>query len=102
MAKQIVDGGPAFPGPYTCGDAFSRGMTLRDYFAGQALGQLIELEGYPETPAQYQRIATRAYAIADAMLEARTVGGRRDVDNSPEPPEFPVYLDSQGNEHAEF
>ena len=43
------------------------GMTLRDYFAGQAIVGLIMRSTYGQTtkPAE-------AYAIADAMLAART------------------------------
>lgn len=44
-------------------------MTLRDYFAGQALaGGLIAHHGYP---LQTDEVASDAYAIADAMLVAR-------------------------------
>ena len=44
------------------------GMTLRDYFAAQALtGMLADsnVQGSPKT------FAERSYALADAMLEAR-------------------------------
>ena len=47
------------------------GMTLRDYFAGQALA------GYAASPAALdgawrdQTVAACAYEVADAMLEAR-------------------------------
>jgi len=52
----------AFPVP---GECRGRGMTLRDWFAGQALtGQELS-QGAPE------QVANMAYAIADAMLEAR-------------------------------
>ena len=66
------DGGPAFPqndlsnynmGPDGIGDGM--GMSLRDWFAGQAL----EGRGYDGWGAQ--DIAEMAYEIADAMLEAR-------------------------------
>lgn len=51
---------PCPPGGYL-------GMTLRDYFAGQALiGAAISKESFRE-----QYLAERAYAIADAMLEIR-------------------------------
>jgi ribonuclease I len=63
--SKIQDGGAAFPfsaeygHPAACG-----GMSLRDYFAGQALAKReIQL------PASVQ--AGEAYAIADAMLKAR-------------------------------
>lgn len=71
------DGGPAFPRSVpldaeledlAC-DAWvaSEGMSLRDYFAAQSLGGLRTAPG-EWTPLV---IATYAYAIADAMLEAR-------------------------------
>lgn len=45
------------------------GMTLRDYFAGQAMA------GYlpgPNVGAEHiARMVTQAYAVADAMLKAR-------------------------------
>jgi hypothetical protein len=70
------DGGPAFPitppaipaGHYYSGPAHADGMSLRDYFAGQALAGLLGLEplGTPETEAE------RAYRYADAMLSERS------------------------------
>ena len=80
------DGGPAFP----CEDfehgfhedtvTKHHGMTLRDWFAGQAL------EGMNASPAlleavtakvagegsHYERLARHAYLQADAMLEERS------------------------------
>lgn len=49
------------------------GMSLRDYFAGQALAGMIAAEGEagfyrPETAA------VRSYEVADAMLAARSNG----------------------------
>lgn len=41
----------------------SLGMTMRDYFAGQALAMSV-----PDSPKQ---LAQWCYAVADAMLEAR-------------------------------
>ena len=169
MAKVIFDGGPAFPKAAGTWEKLHQadGMRLRDWFAGQALPMAWEYSqglDYRSTEAKARDIAEMAYAVADAMLEARTVGGRRDresdlrsmwredicdhVDailtrvndrilgqanrvpqyrekNEPailvanmiaqvlnnediwppaevEPPEFPVYHDAQGNEHAEF
>ena len=53
------------------------GMTLRDYFAGQALGSVMHLCAR-DTLAPGESIeaafARKAYAIADAMLAARTGG----------------------------
>jgi hypothetical protein len=45
------------------------GMTLRDYFAGQALAS-INL-GISVTDAYYSQTAKHCYALADAMLKAR-------------------------------
>ncbi len=60
------DGGPAFPNNDQNGCAFA-GMTLRDWFAGQALaGMLDRAYGIPVNV-----IAERSYQMADAMLSAR-------------------------------
>ena len=50
------------------------GMTLRDYFAGQALTSTMRLvTGHESEPGEgmAQTFARRAYELADAMLEAR-------------------------------
>ena len=64
-------GGPAFPCDLTSYDAEVQlqyqGMTLRDYFAAQAVQGLLA----SEVNAPLKVFAIRAYAIADAMLEAR-------------------------------
>ena len=54
-----ITGWTAFP---TAGE----GMTLRDYFAAQALVSLATYEEYPPASA-----AKHAYEYADAMLRAR-------------------------------
>lgn len=78
------DGGPAFPrtGIGNAGvqyDAPSQdGMSLRDWFAGQVLCGMIGKERAEPftTPTQakahLKSIAAGCYAMADAMLEART------------------------------
>ena len=72
--SEIKDGGPAFPrvpfdvNDYT-GDG-SPGMTLRDWFAGQALAFLSD----PASSGETNYTARYAYAIADAMIAAREVG----------------------------
>ena len=61
------DGGPAFPMSGDPNVEFDRGMSLRDYFAGQALaGILAAQEGaYGSVDAQ------AAYEMADSMLAER-------------------------------
>lgn len=77
--SEIKDGGPAFPMAYGyCG------MSLRDWFAGQALQVLITTHSLVSGPWGGQssvsttfghmtsrHTAEHAYAIADAMLAAR-------------------------------
>ena len=75
MTDHPKDGGPAFPREYT--HKGHSGMSLRDWFAGQALtGGLARgkvpspsqaLEG--ETVAEFW--ARSSYIVADAMLAAR-------------------------------
>lgn len=69
------DGGPAFPGttsaPNASGvmyPAHHQGMTLRDWFAGQAMSGLGGDNGSPDVDAEW------AYRVADAMLAAREAG----------------------------
>ena len=74
------DGGPAFPGEYVLHQRgsvgndvaimdHSSGMSLRDWFAGQALAGRLANPGVIDTRADY---ATDAYKQADAMLRARS------------------------------
>ena len=66
------DGGPAFP--YQPGDwaVDNTGMTLRDYFAGQALiGILHDEDGLGSPLFQFHLRAEAAYKMADAMLAER-------------------------------
>ncbi len=72
----IEDGGPAFPKPGTdecidvCGS--QRGMSLRDWFAGQALAGICAID-MGDGPAQsgWEEMAAEAYFLADAMLAER-------------------------------
>ena len=66
----IEDGGAAFPFEHSSErflytQQHSKGMTLRDWFAGQAVA-MFEIEYAPEV------VAERCYAIADAMLKQRS------------------------------
>jgi len=62
------EGGPVHPVTY---GNIHDGMSLRDYFAGQALMGLIVHNNYGSVSDA--NIAKGAYSYADAMLEARTL-----------------------------
>ena len=65
------DGGPAFPvfqGTPVGHAAAFRGMTLRDYFAGQVLAGLLAV---PATTSNTSYLADECYRQADAMLVER-------------------------------
>ncbi len=73
MAKKD-EGGMAFPGSFTTRDFYQReivhvtnGMSLRDWFAGQALS------GHYANwvDRSVNEIATLSYTMADAMIAAR-------------------------------
>ena len=75
---KLDDGGPAFPLPDLSSIGMDRsekmdGMTLRDWFAGQALAGII---ANPHNERQVTRLqmAQDAYTFADAMLTARKKG----------------------------
>jgi hypothetical protein len=62
---------PAFPN-----GVFQNGMTLRDFFAAQALNSIIPIFADEDSCVEfshipYLTIATEAYDIADAMMEVR-------------------------------
>ena len=63
------DGGPAFPHSSSPmrGDLTEWGMTLRDWFAGQALAGMLD-RAYG---IKCEIIAARSYEMADAMIAAR-------------------------------
>jgi len=77
------DGGSAFPVAEHfgqeggCGymDCSSRGMSLRDYFAGQALPVCIQrvFDKHPEMSFadKAKTVAQNSYALADELIEAR-------------------------------
>ena len=69
MSDDIKDGGPAFPLATTSETIDYHGMSLRDWFAGQALaGLCAHTETGGHTP---KRQAELAYECADAMLARR-------------------------------
>ena len=53
----------AFPNPHLTDQL---GMTLRDYFAAQAMNAFLSRPGSP-----FEKDAEYAYKMADAMMEAR-------------------------------
>ncbi|QDP48417.1 MAG: hypothetical protein Tp118SUR00d2C21406231_33 [Prokaryotic dsDNA virus sp.] len=73
----IPDGGPAFPSEMlinstTKGSLPYSGMSLRDYFAAQALAGFCTTMGYVDEP-NWWKMSRDAYDVADAMIEARKV-----------------------------
>lgn len=72
MSEPRKDGGPAFP-PQRYTDEI--GMTLRDYFAAQALNGVVAIEyskswsGGPTISDE--QIALRCYRVADLLLAER-------------------------------
>lgn len=89
-SKTIDDGGLAFPGTRnqqvgtvadygfsdddtpTYGDVQHPGMTLRDWFAGQAMAGM--LSGTPGPHLIPDRLSKESYEHADAMIAARKAG----------------------------
>ena len=71
-STEIDDGGNAFPAMLPGGNYCTPGMTLRDWFAGQAMAQLIYRRENTETET-YSRpeIGYESYHYADAMIAAR-------------------------------
>lgn len=69
------DGGPAFPFNEKHDDGShyysNAGMSLRDWFAGQALAGMLAYTGSYGLGNGPGETAVRAYEIADAMLAAR-------------------------------
>ena len=66
------DGGPAFP----VDNVQNWGMTLRDYFAGQALAGWLASYGdtarHPVEDGAENKVSEISYRMADAMLAERT------------------------------
>ena len=83
MTTQPNDGGPAFPRADDVANS-NAGMSLRDWFAGQAMagshgenpnlpGDLADTTEWPKPIALSRRRARWAYLQADAMLEERAI-----------------------------
>lgn len=83
MTEIVKDGGPAFPcevvqrdenGKLRGAPIATAGMSLRDYFAGQAfVAMYASLEHAANTSdLDIKADAETAYRIADAMLKARS------------------------------
>lgn len=78
MSEEVKDGGPAFPfgenrydgGNHYLGKQYAPGMSLRDWFAGQALAVICSTCGFQGGP--WADLARHAYQAADALLTART------------------------------
>jgi hypothetical protein len=84
MTDKIDDGGPAYPSRppmarITADDPQSfelvrtsfDGMSLRDYFAAQAISQMISLSQDRYGGWSTENVAAGCYSLADAMLSAR-------------------------------
>ena len=77
---ELKDGGPAFPASNHMGQ--NLGMSLRDWFAGQALMGIIAAEEplEQESLAMPDATAKWAYNMADAMIAWRgKVQGEKEV-----------------------
>jgi hypothetical protein len=76
--KIIDNGGPAFPSAYGTTNG-NDGLTMRDYFAGQALAGVWagrESDFVKISAPTTDDVAVACYAIADAMIKARSGHGR--------------------------
>ena len=70
-AEKKDDGGPAFPyDVQRNGRGYHDGMSLRDWFAGQALAGFLPRSIYDDT--SFPQAAIDAYGYADAMLAERS------------------------------
>ena len=73
------DGGPAFPNAEPMWDSATNtytrhvigGMTLRDYFAGQALSSFRLDPDADICSGHYDNLSEYAYRIADAMVQRK-------------------------------
>lgn len=70
---KLNDGGPAFPSTISDDSLHVGGMTLRDYFAAKAMAAFMVASSDRSGihPQCDERVAERAYELADAMLAER-------------------------------
>lgn len=71
------NGGFAFPKAHLSGYLDERGMTLRQYYAGQAIAGVCNRAAGLHDEAYMKVIATRAFQMADSMIEAETTKGKQ-------------------------
>ena len=69
-AFPVLDGKYGYEGEYLGVESISNGMTLRDWFAGQALAGIASGVNW-FTANDWTKAAKCAYGVADAMLEER-------------------------------
>ena len=76
-ASLAANGGRAFPSaiPAKGGTVHAPGMSLRDWFAGQALAGLAS-SWVTERPGRWEKVAEEAYGMADALLSRRAENAR--------------------------
>ena len=72
MSERINDGGPAFPvSPEIYNGTGLCGMSLRDWFAGQALQSYLAGRNKDDRCTISGTVAVHCYGYADAMIAAR-------------------------------
>lgn len=67
MSDYPVTAFPTTEANYLNENVRTEGMELRDYFAAQVMSSLMQ----GMSPENFERLARRAYQMADAMMRAR-------------------------------
>jgi len=49
------------------------GMTLRDYFASNAMQGILSENGYPKIKSEFESLCIMSFMIADEMLKQREI-----------------------------
>jgi hypothetical protein len=81
MTTERKDGGPdnppAFPpnAGWRDNDPDCRGLSMRDWFAGQAIEVMVRMSGDGDGGWDPAAVAVGCYLIADALLAERQKGG---------------------------